>query len=58
MSEEYKTTKNVLVTGGIPEGTWAKSTSWQDDVLTEDEETTIRINVMEANEVLREARKK
>lgn len=41
--------KNILVTGGIPQGTY--NTNFGE--LTDDEETTIRINVMEANEKLR-----
>jgi len=55
--ENYKTTKNVLITGGYPVGTLSKLITIDTEtnliVTTPDEETEIRINVMKAISKLR-----
>lgn len=43
----YESRKNVLVTGGIPSGTFTPI------INEEDQEAEIRINVMKANTILR-----
>ena len=46
--------KNILVTGGIPSGTYSNNVG----PFTDDEEKTIRINVLLTNEILKEQKQK